>query len=245
MEKIVVIVEGQTEQIFVRNLVFNCIDSSKITCECISVRGERGVRNFINKAPDSKFYILIVNVGNDVKVVSYIKNYEKRFFSKGYKKVFGLRDLYSKAYRDSSGRKINHRIIKLFIESLKTEMEKMENKDNIHIYYAIMEIEAWILGLQDFFVNIDSSLTSDYINEELGQDLAIIDPQTCIYKPSDFLNDILELCGKSYKKKKGDIENFVSFIRKNDLEILADSTKCNSFKKFFLKFKESSNDYLL
>jgi hypothetical protein len=65
MRKVLVVTEGQTELIFIRNLLKNTIDNSKLSFECIQLRGATK-NNFPYKYsnPNADFHFQILDVGN-------------------------------------------------------------------------------------------------------------------------------------------------------------------------------------
>lgn len=108
---------------------------------------------------------------------------------------------------------------------------KNDTKD-VHLCYAIMETEAWVLGLSEFFEMIDEKLTHDLINTSLGLDLENIDPENYIYNPATILTRVFNLVGKNYSKKQGEIDSIISHLNKSDYESFLLSDKCNSFNTF-------------
>jgi len=73
MKKIAIFVEGQGEQIFIRNLLFcgDLVNLSEVSFECIDLRGNP--TPFPYRNPNAEVHFQIVNVGNDEKVLSAIK----------------------------------------------------------------------------------------------------------------------------------------------------------------------------
>jgi hypothetical protein len=100
-----------------------------------------------------------------------------------------------------------------------------------------MEIEAWFLALYRVLTNIHENLTAEHINDHLGIDLSIIDPETHCFHPAAILNNIYNLEGLQYDKHRGDIEAICKHVGIEDYEELFKSTKCNSFKNFFSHFE--------
>jgi hypothetical protein len=69
----------------------------------------------------------------------------------------------------------------------------MSNPIQIHFYFAIMEFEAWLLAMYENFEKINSLLTIEFIKNNLGYDLSMIDPQIEFFKPSNEIRKILKI----------------------------------------------------
>jgi hypothetical protein len=178
-------------------------------------------------------HFMIVNVGNDEKVLSVVMDREKKLLGSGYEKIIALRDMYSKKYRDRAGNTINDTITMDFVAGFQKTIEKMSEPDKIKMCFAIMELEAWFLGMYNIFEQLDHTLTVDYIEKKLGFNLSVIDPQTIFFKPSDKVDDILKLVGKRYKKSRDDAESICSKMKMNDFSNAFENERCISFKEFY------------
>lgn len=98
---------------------------------------------------------------------------------------------------------------------------------------AIMELEAWFLAMYDIFSRINSRLSVDYIEKELGFNLADIDPQTEFFKPAEEVHRIFQLVGLRYQKSTHDVESICSRINTNDLCNAFKNRRCSSFRDFY------------
>jgi hypothetical protein len=116
--------------------------------------------------------------------------------------------------------------------ALQSEKLKKE-KSTAKLFYAIMEIEAWVLGMSDVPERLDVRLKADAINKSLGFDLNKIDPETTFFHPARILNDIYHIAGLSYEKQKADIEVLAKVLICEDYDKLYRSEKCNAFKSFY------------
>jgi hypothetical protein len=186
---------------------------------------------------NAEIYYLIVDVGNDKKVLSEIKDREKGLLTKGYEKIIGLRDMYSQKYDKRSNGVINENITNAFIDNANTEIENMSEPSKIKILFAIMELEAWFLGIHIIFERMNPVLNVGYIEKELGFNLNNIDPQTEFFKPSNTVHNILRLVNIKYKKSKHDIESICSKINESDFRNLSENGKCNSFRNLYLEIQ--------
>ena len=233
MSKIAVFVEGQSELIFVREfLLKKYIYNVDITCMELFKGG--------NLVPAEYDYIigaelkyLLVNIGNDQKVLSVILEREKGLFNQGYDRVIGLRDMYSQAYKEIStviNEELNKKIKHDINEVIRT---KSSNPEKIFMRFSIMEIEAWFLGLYKIFEKVDGELTKNYIYEKLGIDLSESDPETSFFKPADIVYNICNLKKINYKKSKSNTESFCCHLTNADYSDLNASPFCSSFTEFY------------
>jgi len=181
---------------------------------------------------NAETYFLIVNVGNDASVLSAIKEREKKLVQKGYEKIIALRDMYSQAYCKRSNT-IDKQVTKGFIEHANISIREMSDPSKIKMHFAIMELEAWFLGMYDIFKKINSTLTVDYIKQELRFALNSIDPQNEFFKPTNDMERIYDLVRMQYHKKEHDIESLCSKMDTNDFSNAFENGRCTSFKAFY------------
>ena len=150
----------------------------------------------------------------------------------GYERIIGLRDMYSGEYVKRSPGVIDDQISNIIIQRHNQTIKDMTHFDRIKLYFAIMEIEAWFLGMYNLFSKIDSVLTVEYIKDKLGIDLTNSDPQKEYYRPSNQVNSIFQLCGHEYKKKQGEIESICSKMDSNDFKNAIENGRCLCFNNF-------------
>jgi hypothetical protein len=230
MTKIAVFLEGQTELILFREYLLRKFNWS-VDIECRKLHREQfQAAEYDFPFADAAYHFLLVNIGNDQKVLSALLNREKGLIENGYEKIIGLRDMYSKEYRDFSStinQELNNEFISIQSETL------LKRNSSAKLHFAIMETEAWILGMNQVLEKIDSTLTSSFINGRLGFNLDEIDPEATFFHPAKILNDIYVLTGNTYDKHKGDIEALANLLTCEDYDNLFASDKCNSFKAFY------------
>jgi len=239
MKKVAIFTEGQTELIFVRELLLRLIDPSKMRLECMELLADRMTPvPYPHICPNPELYFLIVNVRGDEAVISNIREQEKSLVEKsGYEKILGLRDLYCDDYRRLSPSGINESVSKQLIQSRNSTIQNMNYPNRIKLHFAIMEIEAWFLAMYNIFQKIDSRLTNDFIQEKLGIDLKNIDPQTEFFKPSEQVNDIFLLCERRYDKKIGDCELICSRMELVDFDNAKENGRCKNFDAFYQEIR--------
>jgi hypothetical protein len=231
MIKTAIFVEGQTELIFVREFLLKMFEYQNVAIECFNLFTDSNFHPTEYAFPNdaAEYFFQIINVGNDQGVLTRMLRREKFMWDSGFNRIIGLRDMYSKQYRDEvKDHKISEEVNKKFVEG---HGQQLKSKDAFFIF-AIMEVEAWLLGLRDCFEKMDNRLTIEYIEQKLGFNLDKIDPETFFFHPADKVDSIFKLIGKNYNKSKGDINALASFIDKIDYKELISSTKCTSFRNF-------------
>lgn len=234
MSKVAIFVEGQSELIFIRHFLPLVLGWDKISFECLELYANKTKQvphKHTNEDAETHFFIL--NVGNDEKVLSVIKERENVFFQLGYEKIIGLRDMYSGEYRKRSPGRIRGTVTRAFVENAHKEIAKMSEPAKIKIHFAIMELEAWFLGMYDIFELFNPVLSINYIEENLGFNLKTIDPQVTFFKPADTVDDILQLVSLRYKKSYDDVERICSKIEKAGFSNAFENGRCDSFKTFY------------
>ncbi|SFE92160.1 protein of unknown function [Chitinophaga sp. CF118] len=232
MTRTAVFVEGQTELIFVRELLLKVFEYQNISLECFNLFTDTNFHptDYAFPNPDAAHFFQIINVGNDKSVLTRILKRESYLKNAGFQRIIGLRDMYSGEYRDLvKNQSIDNDINQKFIDGHRSQIKS----GDIFFSFAIMEIESWLLGLRRSFERMDNRLTPEFINEHVGFDLNTVDPEKTFFHPADNVHDIFQLVGQRYSKSKGDINALVSHIERNDYIELLESTKCNSFKEFY------------
>ncbi len=237
MKKIAIFVEGQTELIFTRELLLKCFEWQGIWIECYTLFNDVNLIpvDYSYKSPNAIVYYQIINIGNDAKVLSAILKREKYLYSQSFNKIIGLRDMYSKEYKQAvKTQEIKPEINQKFIEGhLSTIKARAKHPEKIEFHFAIMELEAWLLGIKDIFFRFDKTLTDEKIEMELNVKLSAIDPEREIFHPASLVSKIMKIVGDNYDKKKGEVNKFMGRITKEDFHSLLESGKCNTFKGYF------------
>lgn len=233
MRKFAIFVEGQTELITVREFLLREFEYVvNIECRTLFKPSQFNKTPYDHLNPTAECHFQIVNVGSDNAVLKRILDREQYMWNSGYEKIIGLRDMYSKAYREAS-QKTDHLVTQRFIDGAnKTIRNRAKYPEKIVMCFAIMEIEAWFLAMYQVFERLDSRLTVKHIKEQIRVDLKNVDPETEFFHPADQIEAIFQLAGMRYDKHKGDIEAIASYLAKADYERLLESDKCNAFNTF-------------
>ncbi len=228
MRKIAIFAEGQSEQIFVRHFLALTLGWEKISFKCLKLYADSMLHApFDYSNEHAEVHFLIVNVGNDERVLSAIKEREVPLIQKGYEKIIALRDMYSEKYREMSPGRVDENVARVFIENADETIEKMSEPERIKMLFAIMEVESWFLGMYNVFERFNSELTVEYIEKELGYNLSAIDPQAMFFRPADIVNNIFSLIGEQYKKSDDEVESICCKIEINDFPIAFEGGRCN------------------
>ncbi len=238
MRKVAIFVEGQTEQIFVRECLLRLWEYQNVQLECRTLFTDHQYNyaeyDFPN--PDAGFHFEIINVGNDNAVLPRILRREQYLWNQGFELILGLRDMYSRDYRElneNSPGKINTELIQKFTQgAAHTVNQKSSRPDRIIIHFAIMEVEAWFLGMYQYLERHHEALNASHIQQKTSLDLNNCDPETEFYHPTATLDSIYRLVGETYGKSRGEIEAIMTHLHKGDLLALAASEKCTSFTRF-------------
>lgn len=231
MRKIAIFVEGQTELIIVREMLLKAFQYEDIWVECFTlfVDSKFNPTEYEYKCERAANYFQVINVGNDQSVITRMIRRADYMWSQGFDKLIGLRDMYSKQYREEAmGLGIVPELNKKFIDGHKKTLPP----GNVAFCFAIMETEAWILGMPICFERMDARLTTDYIHGNLGYDLNTVDPEIVFFHPAVEVEKIYELVGRSYSKRKGDIYAVASNLEREDFYALYIAPKCESFTFF-------------
>lgn len=234
MRKIALFVEGQTELIVVREYLLRWFNYSDISIECrtLFTDGKFNTAPYDFSTPTPQYFFQIINVGNDNAVLSRILKREEYMWNEGYERIIGLRDMYSKDYREEA-RTIDENVNQRFINTNKQTINNLAKRpQNIAMCFAIMETEAWFLGLSHIFEKMDARLTHSFIKENTQHDLHNDDPEKTVFHPADVLNNMYNLIGQKYRKHEGDIEAILNLTDRTDFETLLSKDKCASFNQF-------------
>ena len=206
-KKIAIFVEGQTERMFVTKLLQEIAGYKNISIDILQFQGNRRNRQpsqQINSEirEDTPFFALLYDCGSESHVVSDIKKQHESLIKRNFEKIIGLRDLYPKPLTDKQGIEDG---IKGFLKPL------IKNGIPISVILAIIEVEAWFLGEAMFFSKIDNRLTTDFILQNCGIDLINLDVEQRPH-PSEDLNNIYRLIGKTYDKNKEQVKDIVEHL---------------------------------
>lgn len=239
MFKIAIFVEGQTELIFVREMLLKIFNWEKLALRCFNLPRDHAFQDapyHYGEEESAIYAFYLYNTQTDARVLSAILHHEELLWNGNFHLIFGLRDMFSERYKkDVQTGTIDLSIHERFITGHRqTIADHAKQPDKIFFFFAIMEIEAWILGLRADLTHLDARLTNLYIQEQLGFDLAKIDPETYFFHPTTKgLKAIHQLVELDYDKHEQEINRLLSPISADDFYQLANSPRCASFGAFF------------
>lgn len=224
VRKVALFVEGYAEQIFVRDFLVKWYDwdSAKVGFNCYTLHADdQQEESYSWGDKDSENYFQILNASNDNKVLSAMLDRADGFHNAGYTLMIGLRDMFSEEYTKKTSAKHKKRVIddeinEKYIQGAQMAIQSKSKSIDIHLHYAIMEVEAWLLGMPKYM---------EILTE-------IDDPEKEIYHPAAKLAELRKEEGLTYDKHKEEIENIVGNLTKEDYLSLFHSGRCRSFRTF-------------
>lgn len=236
--KYAVYVEGKAEMLFVADVLqkYSNYDPSKIGFCCINLEADDcRLVNFPRQGDldTSKDYYQIVNVNNDNKVISKLLKDIPNLTTKGFQVIIGLRDVFSKNYTDIyKDQKVDYSHITTFCESQAEVLGKVKTTSDVHLHFAIMEFETWMLALIKKYIEARGMNVYD-----IEQKLNIALSSCCNYEelafhPYNLVRKIYDSCGEKYGKHGGELQAFLACLIREDYEILRISNCCPSYTKF-------------
>lgn len=205
MKRIAFFVEGQTEQIFVIRLLTEVLGKNNLSIISKHVVGGTSVpkREMIKKVSISRqpeYMALIYDCGSDNRVKSVILENLQTLKDRGYEAIVGLRDLYPLPIEELPQ-------LKKGLDFLPRELRRYTHTP-YKILIAVREVEAWFLAETHHYAKVNPRLTSPYIKKKLHFSPFDIDITTRTH-PAEDLNNIYRLVGKSYTKKRWQVEKLM------------------------------------
>lgn len=197
MKKVIFVVEGQTEQVFIQRFIEHLIALKPCHISLEHLHGDVLISLAPRGTPidQSTHHIRIIDVANDDKVISFIDENIENFKNKGFEAVYGLRDRYPG----------NNQKVPINSEKVDAYAKILQDNWNVivEVVIAVEEIEAWFLCIPQFFEVFDKRLTLDAVNKILDFDPANI-PIESVPHPSAAIDKVLSSVGMRYKKRLDD-----------------------------------------
>jgi len=200
-KKIALFVEGQTEVIFISEMIRQVFSENKIKIVVHNMTYNR-MRTDIYKTDTTKdYYFLLYNCGTDNKVKSNIKDNYQNLQQADFIHIIGLQDLFN-PQRKKMG--IDD---KKFQETINADIPQTIPAK---IYFAIQEIEAWFIAEETHFQRISPALSIEKVNSIAGIDIQKEDTEK-IPHPTVVLDKIYKTGGriKGYPKNEYVIKDVV------------------------------------
>lgn len=227
MRKIVLFVEGQAEQIFIREMLLRryAYDTNNLGIRCLRLVAEKlesAEYDYGNE--DASNHFLIINAGNDNKVLSAMLRRHAGLIAQGYHMIIGLRDMYSRFYREQSPSVVDSELNQEILSAARLQIQKA-NVSNVKIHFAIMEVETWMLALLDKWKGDKSEVEIlQFFNPE--------DILENIFHPSEVVKSITSIDGTPYDKHASQVNSMMANIEWDDYKDLYESNRCPSFNAF-------------
>lgn len=201
MSALAIFVEGQTEFVFVRQLLFEMFSYQRLRIELEEQYGGRYYKIGIRGAPPENacYNVLLVDCAHDGKVLSAIEERAKTLQKEGYGRILGLRDIHpepSDELEEISGR-IADRLVSMPLPC--------------KMVFAVREIEAWFIADNEHFGRYNPLLTSAFIHQKIGVDVLQQDVEQ-IPHPAELLKKIYNLVGGTYGKKLREAHRVVAVL---------------------------------
>jgi hypothetical protein len=206
MTKIAIFVEGQTEMLFLDRLIHELATESGLAIEHAEGTGgatyarRMKILKRLTIQPHHRYYVLIVNCAGDSNVKSDIIERYEGLKRAGYSAIFGLRDVYGMFRYEDVAR----------LRSL-LNVGMPKGDPPIHLFLAIMEIEAWLLAEYTHFARFDPTLTMHRIRKQMGFD-PVNDDLEHRWHPAEDMDRIYRLVGARYTKQRNNIERTLDLL---------------------------------
>lgn len=223
-KKIAFFVEGQTELIFLTELLFAYLGHQNLRVEQRQADGPY-IKELtaVGSPPEETIYdILIVDCQGDARVLSAIDERQKYLKNKEYSQVIGLRDLYNPQQKN-----VTHEALKAEIADY---LETIECLIPSNVFIAVMEVEAWFLCVPDFFGAVNAALDPATVTAAAGFDLTTADIEA-IGHPARVIQKVFRSIGDDYDKSKSDAYRIAKAIDYNEL-LLTGPERSASLREF-------------
>lgn len=183
MKRIAIFTEGESDMLFSSYLLKVIYGLDGVLIRYVKFTSDKTYEeNYIRQEGygDISLEFVLLNLGNDKRVVNKLRENGASMLEKGYDSVIGLRDLGSQEYDTLAKGKIDDAITKRMINDIRGVLGTLE------IFFAVMELEAWYLALTDCLVR--SGYNLDDINGKLGVVLTDVDPESDFYNPKSIIS---------------------------------------------------------
>jgi hypothetical protein len=161
MKKIAFFVEGQTERIFISELLNQLFSEHKKvirTHEMRKLYHNIIIENFVTDEP-KEYFIVIYDCGTDDKVKSDILDNYQKLHKSGFNYIIGLQDFFNPKRQK----------MRITVQQLKKGLNLgLKQIIPTEIFLAVQEIEAWIIAEEKHYEAILSGLPIDNINAIAG-----------------------------------------------------------------------------
>lgn len=231
--KYAVYVEGKAEMLFVADVLYKYSSYSPdiVGFQCINLNSnDFEYVKYPNQGDEHSLnYFQIVNVNNDHRVISKLKQDIPNLVQQGYEIIIGLRDVFGSDYDKICPQQVID--TQLISEMLETQTLQLKYGDaDTRLHFAIMEYETWMMALLDnFIINKGDTPVNVFATVGVNHDS---DFEKTVYHPYNIVREIYHKLNTTYGKHERDYYSFLESISKEDYETLRNSKRCRSFKSF-------------
>lgn len=205
MDKMAIFVEGQTEQVFVEQLVYEVAGRHRVHVDTVKgFGGKKSPRQYMEiqvtrPNPKKEYYVLICDCSNDSRVLSDIRDQYSSLTSQGFREIVGVRDVYPLPATD--------------IATIRSDFSALAPSSTVVpvLVLSVMESEAWFIAEYSHFFRMHSLLIPSAVNAALGYDPSTHDVQTVAH-PAEDLDRAYRVAGLSYNKSRKHVQRTVQVI---------------------------------
>lgn len=198
LKKLAIFVEGQTEQIFLKEFIEQIAGQGNINFTCQTANA--AIRLSQNVPIERETHqVLIYDCRGDEAVKSVVLEQRASLSLAGYSLILGVRDLYPRGLSE--------------LESIKKKLQYGVPTSGVptHILIAVAEIEAWFLQEHSHFSKIDLALDVAMFKEKFNFDPNVDSAET-VAAPAALLHKIYATVGKAYKKTRKNVQRTVEVL---------------------------------
>jgi len=203
MKKVAIFVEGQTEAIFISEMIKQLFDENKtdIVITKSQRKHERITIDLYTTTNKNEYYFLISDCGNDEMVKSKIRDNYDQLLKAGFIYIIGLQDLYNPQRKKKGIDDSKYRL------SINIDLRQIIPTK---IYLAIQETEAWFIAEETHYQRISQTLTINIVNSIAGIDIQKDDTEV-IPHPTVILDRIYQAGGRKngYSKNEYIVKDVV------------------------------------
>lgn len=196
MRKLAIFVEGQTELIFIADLLISIAGAHNVALHLERYFSKTYLPLRSDNHDGQEYLALIVDCGSDSSVATALRDRHAGLSAAGYELVLGIRDLFPIA--DNEYDRLSAAVASI--------MPKGGAKASMII--ARREVEAWFVQEDTHYEKIASTITPQYILARTGFDVCNDCAET-IDHPADFLHNAYQLGGRAYRKTKKHVQRTV------------------------------------
>lgn len=202
-KKMAVFVEGQTEQLFLKEFIDQIAGQGNIGFECHSSGSILRLQQ-LKEVHGERHKVLIYDCRGDEVVKSVLLEHRPNLVRAGYSMILGLRDLYPKSLAE--------------LGRVKARLSYGVPTADVptHMLLAVTEIEAWFLQEATHYAKIDSSLDIKTFKAKFGFD-PLTDCAESVLAPAQLLHSIYSSAGKAYKKTRNHVQRTIGALDYEDL----------------------------